>query len=233
MANPYFKFKQFTIQHDRCAMKVGTDGVLLGAYVSHTDPTQILDIGTGSGLVALMLAQRFPQASITGVEIDENAARQAAENVVSSPFAKQVKIIHTSLQDFVPNQAFDLIVCNPPFFKVSSQSHLPERNTARQTGQLTPEEIFDFSRIHLAPNGQLSLIFPAETNLEPIANQYGLKVSDKLLVRGSSSTLVKRIIWTFSATEVRPTASELILEESRNHYTPEFKALVRDFYLNL
>ena len=117
MANEYFKFKQFTIWQSDCAMKVGTDGTLLGAWAqASSGPCRILDIGTGTGLIALMMAQRYPQASVVGVDIDASAVNQAKENVKASPFADRIAIFETDICHFIADQPFDAIVCNPPFF---------------------------------------------------------------------------------------------------------------------
>ena len=118
MSHSYFQFKQFTIHHDRCAMKVGTDGVLLGAWAPLIQPRHILDIGTGSGLIALMLAQRYPQAQVTGIDIDTASIEQAAANVAASPFAERVSVKCQALQALQDATAsFDAIACNPPFFE--------------------------------------------------------------------------------------------------------------------
>ena len=117
MANDYFQFKQFTVYQQRCAMKVGTDGTLLGAWAQvPTESARILDIGTGTGLIALMLAQRFPQASVLGIDIDQDAVCQAKENVENSPFASRIKIEHANVMDYNNEEGFDAIVSNPPYF---------------------------------------------------------------------------------------------------------------------
>ena len=156
MGSPYFRFKQFTVWHDRCAMKVGTDGVLLGAWagpgrpggMSGGSPQTIMDIGTGSGLVALMLAQRFPEAQVTGIDSDAEAAAQARENFTGSPWPQRLRAAHISLQEFCRGTAataaarrFDLIVSNPPFYDTTLTSPDPLRTAARHTGGLTHEEL--------------------------------------------------------------------------------------------
>ena len=117
MSNPYFQFKQFTVWHDKCAMKVGTDGVLLGAWTSVQGAHSILDVGTGTGLVALMLAQRsLPNTNIVALEIDEAAARQAKENIVRSPWKKQIEVVQADFRKYQSPEKFDVIVSNPPYF---------------------------------------------------------------------------------------------------------------------
>ena len=143
MANPYFKFKQFTIWHDKCAMKVGTDGALLGAWAAPKEARNILDIGTGTGLVALMLAQRC-QAFIDAIDIDADACLQAEENVARSPFADRIRVHCCALNDFHPSAPshYDLIVSNPPYFHQALKCPDPKRNRARHTDTLSLEELF-------------------------------------------------------------------------------------------
>ena len=146
MGAPFFKFRQFTIWHDRCAMKVGTDGVLLGAWAGQDRPGEILDIGTGSGLIALMLAQRFPQARITGIDCDRDAVMQARENFAGSPWSGRLRAIHTSLQNYCHGQEaaserFSLIVSNPPFYDNTLTNPDSRRCTARHTGGLPHDEL--------------------------------------------------------------------------------------------
>ena len=233
MPNPYFKFKQFTVWHDRCAMKVGTDGVLLGTCAHHPKPETILDIGTGTGLVALILAQRFPQSIIEAIEIDPEAAQQASENIANSPFSSRIKVTNLPLQLFLPDTRYSLIVCNPPFFKVSSRSESASRNLARQTESLNPEAIFAFAQNHLAHNGRLVIIFPARDDLSTVANHFGFFPAEKCLIKGHAEAEVKRVVWTFSQETDETKITELVIENARNQYTPEFTALAKDFYLNL
>lgn len=233
MPNTYFQFKQFTIHHDRCAMKVGTDGVLVGSWASHPNPKQVLDIGTGSGLIALMLAQRFPKSKITGIEIDKEAANQASENIASSEFKNQISIKHLSLQEYQPTSEFDLIVCNPPFFKVTSKSQVPERNLARQLEKLDLSDIFSFSSRWLNADGKLVLIFPSEHDLEELALQHGFYAHKKLVIKGNELAASKRVLWQFGRNAETTTSEILILESARNQYTPAFKELINNFYLHV
>ncbi len=195
MANDSFRFKQFDVRQDRCAMKVGTDGVLLGAWAmaSKGRPISVLDIGTGTGLVAMMMAQRFPDASVCGIEISSQAAQQAAENAANSAFGDRIRILETSLQDFVNNEKtlnlgervsietcrtrqgrgfdpktligkrFDSIVCNPPFFSESLECPDEQRNMARHTNTLDAHTLVACAARLLAPGGQLSVVVPYES----------------------------------------------------------------------
>ena len=151
MANDYFRFKHFTVWQQHCAMKVGTDGVLLGAWADGGQ--RILDIGTGTGLIALMMAQRFPAAEVTAVEIDEQAAMQACENVAASPFADRVNVIHDDIlryADACAEGCFDAIVCNPPFFVNSLKNPDSKRALARHNDNLSFCQLF--SIVHLLIN---------------------------------------------------------------------------------
>ena len=163
MANPYFQFKQFTVWHDKCAMKVGTDGVLLGAWCCVENITRILDVGCGTGLISLMLAQRC-QAEIDAVDIDEAACIQARENADRSPFGDRLQIFHRPFANFVNESAgirqYDCIVSNPPYFIDSLKCPDKQRNQARHTDTLTLEELIEGSKQLLAPQGKLYLILP-------------------------------------------------------------------------
>ncbi len=145
MSNPYFTFKQFTIWHDKCAMKVGTDGVLLGAWAPVENCKRILDVGTGTGLIAIQLAQRAPQANITAVEIDKIAANQASDNVRNSPWANRIEVICADFRHYTPNERFDMIVSNPPYFINSLKCGNEQRNTARHTDELNYNLLFSHS----------------------------------------------------------------------------------------
>lgn len=163
-----FRFKQFEISQDRCAMKVGTDGVLLGAWAD--GGSRILDVGSGTGLIALMMAQRFPEARVQGIDIDEEACLQARENVTESPFADRVEIMHTRLQDFVLDASlenhgkdlFDAIVSNPPFFVGSMKNPDIKRAVARHSDSLPFRELWQGVERLLSEEGIFSVILPTE-----------------------------------------------------------------------
>ena len=159
MSNSYFRFKQFTIHQEQCAMKVGTDGTLLGAWAQGGE--RILDIGTGTGLIALMMAQRFPQAQVVGIDIDGMACKQALENVAASPFQNRVQISHLSLQDYT-DEWFDSIVSNPPFFVQSLSCPDEQRTTARHAGSLTYADLFQGVVRLLHEDGVFSAVIPTE-----------------------------------------------------------------------
>lgn len=176
MANDYFSFRQFTIRQDRCAMKVGTDGTLLGAWAELPTnlpqrPPRILDIGTGTGLIALMMAQRFPTAHIVGIDIDEDAVRQAQENVADSPFADRIDIRLQDLADMKAQQTddraedaetFDAIVSNPPYFTDALRCPDAQRSMARHTDTLSYRTLMDCAWCLLHDDGELSVVVPAD-----------------------------------------------------------------------
>lgn len=162
MSNPYFQFKQFTVRHDKCAMKVGTDGVLLGAWVPVQNTKRILDVGTGSGLISLQLAQRNPKALITSIEIDPAAAAQAQENIQSSPWNDRMEIICCDFRNYNPEHKFDLIVSNPPYFVDALKCPDNQRCTARHTSDLNYELLFGHSTHILSEQGIIGIIIPSE-----------------------------------------------------------------------
>lgn len=238
MGNDSFKFKQFTVFHDRCAMKVGTDGVLLGAWADVSGCQAILDVGTGSGLVALMAAQRNDLAKITAIEIDLEAAIQARENVENSRFKERIQVLSVSLRDFLSAAAsrFDSIVCNPPFFTHSLPSPDLKRTGARHADSLTPAELFEISRKLLNGTGTLSMIYPfsERENIMAVSEKENFHLSRETVVFPTRSASPKRILLEFTTgNETETERNELVIEERRHVYTPEFIRLVRDFYLYL
>lgn len=153
-----FTFKRFTVNHGKCAMKVGTDGVLLGAWA--TGGRRILDVGTGSGLIALMMAQRFADAGVTAIDIEPGACIQARENVAASPFADRIKVVEASLQDFREGE-YDAIVCNPPFYSDTLKSKTAERTMARSAETLPFADLFRHVARLLADGGEFSVVIPS------------------------------------------------------------------------
>jgi tRNA1Val (adenine37-N6)-methyltransferase len=169
-----FRFKQFSIHQDRCAMKVGTDGVLLGAWAQGGQ--RILDIGTGTGLIALMMAQRYPEAEVTGIDIDQEAVQQAQENIVQSPFKDRVEAVRSSLQDYTSlASSFNSIVSNPPFFVDSLQAPDRQRTIARHTNTLTYRDLMQSAYQLLSDEGELSLIIPFD---------YRRRLDDEAIIMG-------------------------------------------------
>ena len=238
MANDYFSFKQFTIHQDRCAMKVGTDGVLLGVLAPTIDSGRILDIGTGTGLVGIMLSQRCPQAMVTGVELDANAAKQAEENATSTGW--KIKIINKSIQDFSSqcDEKFDLIVSNPPYFINSLKAPEKNRNTARHTDELSFEELIESAEKLLSEEGKFSVIIPysEEENFIGIANKRNLIAESSVRIIPKVGKDPKRSVITFckckNKINCNINVTELVIEKEERHcYSDEFKKLTADFYL--
>lgn len=197
MSNDSFTFRQFEVRQDRCAMKVGTDGVLLGAWAHGGE--RVLDIGTGTALVALIMAQRFPEASVAGVEIDSAAASQARENVAASPFAGRVGIYETSIQAFESSGVFDAIVSNPPFFNNSLKNPDSQRAAARHTDTLPYRDLFAAVKRLLAPEGEFSAVIPFDCLTAFTAEAYmaGLAMSRRCAIKTTPRKSPRRYLVAF------------------------------------
>ena len=234
-----FQFKQFSVNQDQTAMKIGTDGVLLGAWTPiENNPKSVLDIGTGTGIIALMLAQRSEAEQIDALEIDESAYEQAVENFENSPWGDRLFCFHAGLDEFVddPEDEYDLIVSNPPFFSEDYRSDNEQRDLARFQEAMPFEELVEAADLLLSENGIFSVIIPfneedrfielcAECELFPI------KVTR---VKGASTTKIIRSLLAFKRYELAVlTADELVIEISRHEYTPEYISLTKDFYLKM
>jgi Predicted O-methyltransferase len=236
MPNPYFRFKQFTVFHDRCAMKVNTDSVLLGSWADVSGCRHILDVGSGSGLIALMLAQRT-DAFIAGVEIDENAYSQSLENVERSPWADRITVFHISFGDFLKEteERYDLIVSNPPYF---SNSLLPPdkgRQTARHnTEDLSLKNLISGSASLLKEKGKMAFVFPVSSDreVEELAETNGLFLSKKVRVKPTPPADPKRLLVEMSKFPVKCENTELIIETSRHRYSDAFESLTKEYYLD-
>lgn len=235
-----FQFKQFFVKHDRCAMKVGTDGVLLGAWAPRSAIYRILDIGTGSGLIALMLAQRCTDAQIDAIDIDADACAQAAGNFASSPWADRLHATHCSLQDWQMvngkcenGKLYDLIVSNPPYFVDSLKNPDAARSTARHNDSLPFGELVTISAKLLAPGGTLAIIVPAEVEelLQDLAAAHQLQCSQRCYVHPKPGRPAKRVLlaWQRSSHEIR--TEQLTLENEQGGRSEAYRQLTRDFYL--
>ena len=230
-----FRFKQFGIAQEKCAMKVGTDGTLLGAWVKANKPQQILDIGTGTGLIAMMLAQRFPKAHVKAIEIDMDASQQAAENFQNTKWSSQLSVENISLQGFQHNSIFDLIVCNPPYFENNLKANNKQRTQARHNDTLSFETLIDGSAKLLNKNGSLAIILPSESKnkVEEIAQKNHLYLNRLCWVKGTEKTTIKRAILQFSFQEHSLEENTLVIEKERHIYTEEYTKLCKDFYLKM
>ena len=235
MPNPFFTFKQFTIRHDRCAMKVGTDGVLLGAWTDIRHARRILDIGTGTGLIALMLAQRQTGASITAIDIDAEAVSQAQENIGESPWKERVKVMQQDIRTYRPQALFDTIVSNPPYFIDSLKCPDGQRNTARHTDTLNMDHLLEKASSLLTPDGRFSIILPAEQTdaLVETAGRVGLYPSRHTAVITRPGLAPKRTLMEFAHQKEAFRTDELVVELERHVYSEEYIALTKDFYLKM
>lgn len=231
-----FTFKQFHIDHSRCAMKVGTDGTLLGAWAAlPTGNGSILDIGTGTGLIAIMAAQRSPKAVITAIDIDADCASQARENAAASPWGDRISIKECALQDFHPSATFDAIISNPPYFIDSLLSPDAARTTARHTSSLSFEDLVAGVLRLLAPEGHFSLILPPTEFAKFCSAARGrLFLTRQCEVWSTPESGVKRIMAEFSAVppaEISSPERVVIEDKGPQGYSEGYKALTRDFYL--
>lgn len=234
MPNPYFSFKKFTVYHDKCAMKVGTDGVLLGAWTNVNTSQKILDIGTGSGLVALMLAQRC-EASITAIDIDFEAVEQTKINIEASHWKDRMEVFHTDLCNFSPQYQFDTIVSNPPYFVDSLKCDDIQRNTARHNDTLTSEQLFENVSRMLCQEGEFSLILPFEQtdSAISIAEKHGLYPTRHTRVITRPGLPPKRSLLAFKKHSEEYVSQDLVIELERHVYSTEYIALTKEFYLKM
>ncbi len=234
MSNNYFQFKQFTVWHNLCAMKVGTDGVLLGSWASCSNIENILDIGTGSGLIALMLAQRS-NALIDAIDIDENAYQQASINISNSPFPQRISVFHAEIQSYKQDKQYDLIVCNPPFFSQSLKSPDKQRNYARHDNIMPFEVLFKKSASLLKKNGKLALIIPTDRydELNQMAIRINLHLYRICYVKTRPAKTSKRLLLEYGLNEQETNKEELVIELDRHVYSSDYISLTQDFYINM
>lgn len=241
MSNKPFQFKEFMIHQEKTSMKVGTDAVILGAWVSLDNlPDKILDIGSGTGIISLMLAQRSDAETIDAVEIDENAYEQSVENFEQSDWADRLYCYHCSFEEFVDEisseeETYDLIVSNPPFYTEDSESPNESRTKARFTSSLSFEDLLKGVTKILSQNGFFSVIIPfkEEVNFTQIANKNGMFLHEVCRVQGNPSSEIKRSLLTFSFQKRDVTESNLIIETERHQYTNDYINLTKDFYLKM
>ncbi len=227
-----FKFQQFSIKQNHCAMKVGIDSVLLGAWTPPGNALNILDIGTGTGILALMMAQKS-HAYIDAVEIDENAFLQASENFEVSPFAGQIKCYHSSILSFPHHKHYDLIISNPPYFDENIRSGNSQRDTARHSSHLDLSELIDNAYSRLSKQGKLALILPYHKKEKVIntAVASGLHCHKLLTIKGKETKSPNRLLFLFQKQYCKTIAQEMSIYQENGKYTKEFKGLTKDFYL--
>lgn len=235
MSNSWFQFQQFRVEQDRCAMKISTDAVLLGTLVQSDLPKRILDIGTGTAVIALMLAQRFPQTSLTAVELDPEAASQARENCEQSPFSERLTVIQGRFQDFPVEEPFDLLVSNPPFFPDHLPASDPKRQQALHTDSLSFEELLHKASKLLAPSGSFWVILPPRQMQDFIqyATAHGLFPTTRVGIRDSAAKPIHREVIGFTFSEPLPSVlpKEIHLKNEDGSYSEDYRNLISGFLL--
>ncbi|OOF79184.1 tRNA1(Val) (adenine(37)-N6)-methyltransferase [Rodentibacter caecimuris] len=227
-----FTFKQFHINQQHCAMKVGTDGILLGAWADVNHCKNVLDMGSGTGLLALMLAQRTKEDSqIYAVELDPAAAQQAQENITLSPWKARISLVQGDVQHFLSDtkEAFDLIVANPPYFEQGVECKNEERELARYTKQ-SHSDWLTWAAKRLSAKGKISFVLPYEAakTLEKLTALYCVKQTEVITKIGKSP---QRMLITFSKQPQELEHNQIVIYNEKNRYTDEFIALTKDFYL--
>ena len=235
MSNDYFQFRQFVVHQQRCAMKVGTDGTLLGAWAAApSGQCRILDIGTGTGLIALMMAQRYPEAEVTGIDIDEDAVAQADENVRLSPFSERIRICHLDILNFADTIGFDAIVSNPPYFVDSLACPDDQRTIARHAVSLTYEQLMHQVYRLLKDEGRFSVVVPSDcrAKIEAAACLEGFFTTRVCLIKTTPRKQPKRQLIEFQKHPVSELdISEGVIEVSPNVRSEWYQQLTKEFYI--
>jgi tRNA1Val (adenine37-N6)-methyltransferase len=232
---PVFRFKQFSVAQQSAAMKVNTDGVLLGAWADVVDARRILDVGAGTGVIALMLAQRNVTANIDAVEIDERSAQQARENAQNSSWRRRITVYGQSFQSFAAQNAarYDLVVSNPPYFTNALLPPSETRKRTRHTEELPHEELLSGAKKILQPHGALCVVLPFTEGLAFIEQSaaHQLFCTRQTTVYGKTGKAPKRLLLHFSAMPAPIEKDTLVIHCGDGSYTPEYKALTGAFYL--
>jgi tRNA1Val (adenine37-N6)-methyltransferase len=237
-----FRFKQFIILQDRTSMKIGTDGTLLGAWAPVENATQALDIGTGTGIIALMMAQRNPDLNIDAVEIDADAADQAIGNVLTSPFSDQIEVYESSIQEFMSQagyaDSYDLIVSNPPFFTGGTLSESQSRAAVRHTVKLPHHDLLQAVRQLLTLDGLFCCVLPHLEGLRfiELANRAGLYVQKQMLVHSYKDKPVERMLLCFGRRAVETVSTSFVIYDSvptkdNRGYSAEYQELTKEFHI--
>ncbi len=239
MANTYFQFKQFKINQEGSAMKVGTDGVLLGAWADITGANSFLDIGTGTGLIAIMLAQRTSNDSkITAVEIEASSYQQAVNNFEDSPWSDRIEAHHASFQDFASksNMKYDVIVSNPPYFINSLKAKNESRTQARHADGLPFENLIEGAKNLMNPEGKFAVVLPVAEGdyFIRLARIAGFSLSKRVEILPNPSKPAKRLLIELTLTNSETIETQLCVENGQRHvYSPEYIKLCKDFYLKM
>lgn len=233
MSNSFFRFKRFTVHHGHCAMKVGTDGVLLGAW-GCVEGKRILDIGTGSGIIALMAAQRNPEAMVFSIDIDEQAVFQAKENFAGSPFHDRIECVLQDVASFCPDACFDAVLCNPPFFTEDTMPDHTGRALARNNKSMPFPVLIEKVAAFLNDRGKFSVVIPISHMQEfvGLCLSAGLYLERRCLVHTKASKPPKRALLTFiKDRNTTSTESELCLTNPDGSRSQAYKELTDAFYL--
>lgn len=234
-----FNFKQFSVQQDKCAMKIGTDSVLLGAWCPiDNNPFSVLDIGAGTGVLSLMLAQRSHAEQIDALEIDEDAYEQCVENFEASPWSDRLFCFHAGLDEFVeePEDEYDIIISNPPFYSEDYKTDNSQRDLARFQDAMPFEELVEAADLLLSENGIFAVIIPykEEERFIDLCAEVELFPVKVTRVKGSHTTPIVRSLLAFKRYELSVlTADELVIEINRHEYTDDYINLTKDFYLKM
>lgn len=231
-----FHFKQFSIKQERSTHKVGTDAVLLGSWVKVTTAQRLLDIGTGTGVIALMLAQRTSaEIIIDAVEIEKDDAEQAKENVSQSPWPKKIQIHHSSIQNFSSPDKYDLIVTNPPYFENSWLPPEKKRSQARHTHHLSFDELLESAKRLLKDDGRLALILPHQEAVDFIQRAHFVQLycMRQMTFRSRINKPVERLLLELGPIPGQLIKEEMILHEESNGWSEAYRLLTNDFYLNI
>lgn len=233
-----FKFKQFTVKQNKCAMKIGTDGVLLGSWATlDHNPFSILDIGAGTGVLSLMMSQRSQAEMIDAIEIDDNAYEQCVDNFEQAPWSDRLFCYHASLLEFAEEieDKYDLIICNPPFYSEDYKSKNKQRDLARFQDAMPFEHLVESVSKLLSEGGVFSVIVPfkEEEDFVGLALKQKLFQNRTLHVKGNTDSTIKRSLIEFSFTKKPSITETLVIETSRHQYTQEYINLTKYFYLNM
>lgn len=214
-------------------MKVGTDGVLLGAWVQLLPNDHVLDVGTGTGLIAMMMAQREPSCNIDAIEVEPECQQRARNNFARTPWADRLQAFEADYNTWTDDKTYDLIVSNPPFFTNSTPSPEATRNRARHADSLSLDVLITKSASLLSDTGRIALVLPADSleKVKVLAEESGLFITRLTRVKGNQEAEVKRILIELSKQSVRLVEEELVIEQARHQYTSAYKALTKDFYL--
>ena len=233
-----FKFKEFSVSQDQCAMKIGTDSVLLGAWTPlEQNPVSILDIGAGTGVLSLMLAQRSNAEIIDAIEIDDDAYEQCVENFENSSWSDRLFCYHASLEEFVEEieDKYDLIICNPPFYSNHYKTDDKQRDLARFQDAMPFEHLLESVSTLLSENGKFTVVIPylEEKRFTDLAEIFRLFPDEILRVKGTPTTKIVRSLLSFSFKQSTAKTNELIIETGRHQYTDDYINLTKDFYLRM